>query len=58
MSQSPRNGRRLVTSALVILEFPSRRRVEAFLTDPQAQELFARRRRSATSRLVLADGEP
>jgi uncharacterized protein (DUF1330 family) len=43
---------------LVILEFPSRRHTQAFLTDPQAQELFARRHRSTTSRLVLVDGEP
>jgi uncharacterized protein (DUF1330 family) len=42
---------------LVILEFPSRSHVQAFLTDPMAQDLFARRRRSTTSRLVLVDGE-
>lgn len=43
---------------LVILEFPSREHARAFLADPDAQELFARRRRSTTSRLVLVDGEP
>lgn len=43
---------------LVILEFPSRGHAQAFLSDPDAQELFARRRRSTTSRLVLVDGEP
>ena len=43
---------------LVILEFPSRNHAQAFLRDPQAQELFAHRRRSTTSRLVLVDGEP
>ena len=43
---------------LVILEFPSRSHVQAFLGDPDAQELFARRHRSTTSRLVLVDGEP
>ncbi len=43
---------------LVILEFPSRTHAQAFLTDPQAQALFARRHRSTTSRLVLVDGEP
>jgi uncharacterized protein (DUF1330 family) len=43
---------------LVILEFPSRGHAQAFLADPEAQELFARRRRSTTSRLVLVDGEP
>lgn len=43
---------------LVILEFPSRERAQAFLADPDAQDLFARRHRSTTSRLVLVEGEP
>jgi uncharacterized protein (DUF1330 family) len=43
---------------LVILEFPSRDHAQAFLADPEAQALFARRHRSTTSRLVLVDGEP
>lgn len=43
---------------LVILEFPSRSRARAFLADPEAQDLFARRHRSTTSRLVMVDGEP
>lgn len=43
---------------LVILEFPSRDHARAFLADPEAQDLFARRHRSTTSRLVLVDGEP
>ena len=43
---------------LVILEFPSRGQAQAFLADPEAQDLFARRHRSTTSRLVLVDGEP
>lgn len=43
---------------LVILEFPSRDHARAFLTDPEAQELFARRHRSTTSRLVMVEGEP
>ncbi|MBI1251866.1 MAG: DUF1330 domain-containing protein [Alphaproteobacteria bacterium] len=43
---------------LVILEFPSRSHAEAFLADPDAQDLFARRHRSTTSRLVLVEGEP
>jgi uncharacterized protein (DUF1330 family) len=43
---------------LVILEFPSRDHAEAFLADPEAQELFARRHRSTRSRLVLVEGEP
>lgn len=42
---------------LVILEFPSRDHARSFLADPDAQELFARRHRSTTSRLVLVDGE-
>lgn len=42
---------------LVILEFPSQRHARAFLTDPEAQDLFARRHRSTTSRLVLVEGE-
>ncbi|MFN3523585.1 MAG: DUF1330 domain-containing protein [Phenylobacterium sp.] len=42
---------------LVILEFPSRGHAQAFLSDPEAQPLFARRHRSTTSRLVLVDGE-
>ena len=43
---------------LVILEFPSRTLALAFLGDPQALDLFARRHRSTTSRLVLVEGEP
>lgn len=42
---------------LVILEFPSRDQAQSFLADPEAQDLFARRHRSATSRLVLVEGE-
>lgn len=42
---------------LVILEFPSRNDAKAFLADPDAQALFARRHRSTTSRLILVDGE-
>jgi len=42
---------------LVILEFPSRGHAQAFLADPEAQDLFARRHRSTTSRLVMVDGE-
>jgi uncharacterized protein (DUF1330 family) len=43
---------------LVILEFPSRDHAQAFLADPDAQHLFARRHRATTSRLVLVEGEP
>jgi uncharacterized protein (DUF1330 family) len=42
---------------LVILQFPSRAHAQAFLADPEAQDLFARRHRSTTSHLVLVDGE-
>ncbi|MBC7078096.1 MAG: DUF1330 domain-containing protein [Synergistales bacterium] len=42
---------------LVILQFPSQTHARAFLTDPEAQDLFARRHRSTTSRLVLVEGE-
>jgi uncharacterized protein (DUF1330 family) len=43
---------------LVILEFPSSDHARLFLADPDAQDLFARRHRSTTSRLVLVHGEP
>jgi uncharacterized protein (DUF1330 family) len=43
---------------VVILEFPSAGRARAFLADPAAQDLFARRHRSTTSRLVMVEGEP
>ena len=43
---------------LVILEFPSRDDAQSFLADPDAQDLFARRHRSTTSRLILVEGEP
>lgn len=42
---------------VVILEFPSRDAAKGFLADPDAQDLFARRHRTTTSRLVLVDGE-
>ncbi|MDE2376889.1 DUF1330 domain-containing protein [Bradyrhizobium sp.] len=41
---------------LVIIEFPERTNAEAFLGDPDAQNLFKLRHATATSRLVLADG--
>jgi len=40
---------------MVILEFPSRQNAKAFLDDPDAQALFAVRRRTTTSKLVLVD---
>jgi uncharacterized protein (DUF1330 family) len=41
---------------MVILEFPTRANAEAFLADPEAQELFAVRRRTTISKLVLVEG--
>jgi uncharacterized protein (DUF1330 family) len=41
---------------MVIIEFPARVNAEAFLTDPEIQELFKVRHATTTSKLVLADG--
>ena len=41
---------------IVLLEFPSRGNAEAFLADPEAQELFAIRHATTTSRLIMAEG--
>jgi uncharacterized protein (DUF1330 family) len=41
---------------LVVIEFPARANAEAFLADPQCQELFGIRHETTTSRLVLVDG--
>ncbi|MDO8295702.1 MAG: DUF1330 domain-containing protein [Caulobacter sp.] len=41
---------------LVILEFPDRASAEAFLGDPDIQDLFKVRHTTTTSRLVLVDG--
>ncbi|BCW90244.1 hypothetical protein sos41_34120 [Alphaproteobacteria bacterium SO-S41] len=41
---------------MVILEFPSRENATAFLSDPDAQDLFAVRHRTTISKLVLVDG--
>lgn len=41
---------------MVIIEFPDRRNAEAFLGDPDIQDLFKLRHATTTSRLVLADG--
>ncbi len=41
---------------LVILEFPDRAAAEAFLNDPDLQDLFKVRHETTTSRLVLVDG--
>ena len=41
---------------MVIIEFPEREKAEAFLNDPEIQDLFKVRHTTTTSRLVLADG--
>jgi uncharacterized protein (DUF1330 family) len=41
---------------MVIIEFPEREKAEAFLGDPDIQELFKVRHATTTSKLVLADG--
>ena len=41
---------------IVILEFPERENAEAFLGDPDIQDLFKVRHDTTTSRLVLAEG--
>jgi uncharacterized protein (DUF1330 family) len=41
---------------MVIIEFPKRENAQAFLGDPEIQELFELRHATTTSRLVLADG--
>lgn len=41
---------------MVIIEFPARDKAEAFLGDPDIQDLFKVRQETTTSKLVLADG--
>jgi uncharacterized protein (DUF1330 family) len=41
---------------MVILEFPERKNAEAFLSDPDIQDLFEVRHTTTTSKLVLVDG--
>jgi uncharacterized protein (DUF1330 family) len=41
---------------MVIIEFPERENAEAFLGDPEIQDLFRGRHATTTSKLVLADG--
>ncbi len=41
---------------MVIFEFPERENAEAFLGDPEIQDLFKIRHATTTSRLVLVDG--
>jgi uncharacterized protein (DUF1330 family) len=46
----------LETERMVIIEFPERGKAEAFLSDPEIQDLFKVRHATTTSKLVLADG--
>ena len=41
---------------MVIIEFPGLENAEAFLGDPEIQDLFKLRHATTTSKLVLADG--
>ncbi len=41
---------------LVVIEFPERQKAEAFLSDPDIQDLFKVRHATTTSKLVLVDG--
>lgn len=41
---------------LVVLEFPDRAAAQAFLADPDCQDLFRIRHATTTSRLVLVEG--
>ena len=41
---------------MVIIEFPDRDKAEAFLSDPEIQDLFKVRHNTTTGKLVLADG--
>lgn len=43
---------------MVILEFPARANAEAFLADPDFQDLAKIRKRTPTSKLVLVDAAP
>jgi uncharacterized protein (DUF1330 family) len=41
---------------MVIIEFPERSKAEAFLSDPEIQDLFKVRHDTTTSKLVLVEG--
>jgi uncharacterized protein (DUF1330 family) len=41
---------------IVIIEFPKRTKAEAFLSDPDIQDLFKIRHDTTTSKLLLVDG--
>ncbi|WP_312163234.1 DUF1330 domain-containing protein [Phenylobacterium sp.] len=42
---------------MVVLEFPTSDHARAFLNDPDAQDLFALRKRTTLSKLVLVEGD-
>ena len=41
---------------MVIIEFPEREMAQAFLSDPEIQDLFNVRHKTTTSKLLLVDG--
>lgn len=41
---------------MVVLEFPARENAEAFLSDPDCQDLFRIRHATTTSKLLLVEG--
>lgn len=41
---------------IVVIEFPGWENAEAFLSDPECQDLFAIRHRTTTGKLILVDG--
>jgi uncharacterized protein (DUF1330 family) len=41
---------------MVVIEFPARENAQAFLSDPDCQDLFGVRHTTTTSKLVLVDG--
>lgn len=41
---------------VVVIEFPTKENAKSFLSDPEAQSLFAIRHKSTTSKLILVDG--
>ncbi|BCD95899.1 DUF1330 domain-containing protein [Marinagarivorans cellulosilyticus] len=43
-------------SRVVVLEFPSKEHAQSFLSDPEAQPLFALRHSSTTSHVILVEG--
>ena len=41
---------------VVVLEFPSQKNAQSFLSDPAAQSLIAKRHSSTTSQVVMVEG--